>query len=90
MEQKHTAAQAQCDSLRAKLFQEQSRAKAAKLRLQQLEQERGAESDLQRQLLADQELAGQRQEQLRSERVRSLNLGGTARWAGNGCATTSG
>ena len=76
LEQKHTAAQAQCDSLRAKLLQEQGRTKAAKLRLQQLEQERGAESDLQRQLIADQELVGQRQEQLRSERVGLLILVG--------------
>ena len=59
-------------------YHEQSRGRAAELREQELERERDAGRDFERQLLAAQKLAKGLQEQLRTERVRARNSGGAA------------
>ncbi len=78
MEQKLTRAEEHCESFRRDLRQEQSMAKAAQLRLQELEQQQGAARDHERQLLDAQELARGLQDQLSAERVCLYRSGGDA------------
>ena len=79
MEQKLARAEDLCESFRRDLRQEQSTARAAELRLQELEEKQDAARDHERQLLAAQEeLARGLREQLSAEQVRPCNSGGAA------------
>ena len=88
LEQTHVRAEAQRESLRAELLKEQSKVKAAKGRLLKLKQAREAQSDLKRQLLTAKKSAKRLETQLKAEQVRSCNLSGAARQAGDRHATT--
>ena len=81
MEQKLTRAEDHCESFRRDLGQEQSMARAAQLRLQELEEKQDAARDYERKLLAAEELARGFQEQLSAEQVCPCNSSGAAREA---------